>query len=229
MPNIRPLNDALQRVAETELNEVPLRIEEDIATFRQWISKQPHLNGRTDDQHLVTFLRGTKYSLERAKQKYALYYTVRSALPDIFKNRDPKLPKNLELIRKGLILPLRRTASPDAPRVLIVRKTMYEPDKYTIHEAMKIVSMLTDICLQMDDNYVVAGQISLVDMTGTSLGHLGQMSPRFAKTATLVSQDASPVRMKGSHYVNTPLGFMTIFNLFKGFLSEKNKQRVSTK
>lgn len=226
MPNIRPLNEALQEIAVKELNEIPSRLDSDLQSFREWISKEGHLNGRTDDQHLITFLRGSKYSLERAKVKYDLFYTVRTALPDIFKNRDPQSERNLELIRMGLILPLRKTAHPGAPRILIVRKTMYDPDLYTIHDAMRIVSMMNDLCLLTDDNYVVAGQESLVDLTGTSLAHLGQMSPRFAKTATLVSQDASPIRMKGSHYVHTPPGFMTIFNLFKGFLNEKTKQRV---
>lgn len=227
MSDIRALNPELQKIAEEELNEVPSRIAEDLRVFREWISKQEHIKGRTDDQHLISFLRGTKYSLERAKQKYDLFYTVRTSVPEVFKGRDPQLPENLELIRKGLILPLRKTATPGAPRIIIVRKTMYEPDKFTIYEAMRIVCMMHDVCMLTDDNYIVAGQLSFVDMTGTSFGHLAQMSPKFAKTATLVGQDASPIRMKGSHYVNTPMGFQTVFNLFKPFLSEKSKQRVS--
>lgn len=229
MADIRPLNEELQKIAESELHEVPSRVAEDIGAFRAWITKQAHLNGRTDDQHLISFLRGTKYSLERAKKKYDLFYTMRSTLPEVFKDRDPKLPKNLELIRKGLILPLRKTATPDSPRIFIVRKTLYDPALYSIQDAFRIVTMMNDLCLLTDDNYVVAGQESLIDMTGTSLGHLGQMSPRFAKTATLVAQDASPIRMKGSHYVHTPMGFQTIFNLFKPFLSEKTKQRVGSR
>lgn len=39
-------------------------------------------------------------------------------------------------------------------------------------------------------------------------------------------QDAAPVRLKGAHYLNTPMGFETIFNIAKNFLNEKNKQRV---
>lgn len=229
MPDIRALSEGLQKIAESELNEVPSRIEEDLSAFRQWITKQPHLRGRTDDQHLISFLRGTKFSLERAKQKYDMFYTVRSALPEVFKNRDPKLPTNLELIRKGLILPLRKTATPQSPRIFIVRKTMYDPSVHTIYEAMRVVTMMNDICMLTDDNYVIAGQESLVDLKGCSLGHLSQMTPKFAKTAMLVGQDSSPIRMKGSHYVHTPTGFMTIFNLFKTFMSEKTKQRVRWK
>lgn len=40
-------------------------------------------------------------------------------------------------------------------------------------------------------------------------------------------QDALPVRLKGTHYLNTPTGFETVFNAIKALLNEKNKKRVS--
>lgn len=43
----------------------------------------------------------------------------------------------------------------------------------------------------------------------------------------LILQDATPLRMKGTHYLNTPTGFETIFNAIKGMLNEKNRNRVS--
>lgn len=42
-----------------------------------------------------------------------------------------------------------------------------------------------------------------------------------------VSQDAAPFRLKGTHYINTPTGFETIFNAMKSLLNEKNQSRVS--
>lgn len=32
--------------------------------------------------------------------------------------------------------------------------------------------------------------------------------------------------MKGAHYLNTPTGFETVFNIAKSFLNEKNRNRV---
>lgn len=227
--SIRPLSVELQKVAETELNEVPSRVQEDISAFREWIAKQAHLNGRTDDQHLVSFLRGTKFSLERAKKKYDLFYTVRTALPEIFQNRDPKSEKILHLIKKGLVLPLRETVSPGSARIFLIRMTLYNPDEYSINDVLKIFNMMGDLCLLTDDNYVLSGQISFVDCSGATLSHLGQWSPRFAKNAMMIFQESSPIRMKGVHYVNTPTGFQTVFNIFKSMMNEKNKQRVRKK
>lgn len=89
MISLRPLAPELAEKAKAEVNEVTARIPEDLAALRAWLSKQPHLNPRTDDQFLVSFLRGCKYSLEKTKEKLDHYYTVKTAIPEFFENRDP--------------------------------------------------------------------------------------------------------------------------------------------
>ena len=99
-PDIRPINEELQKIAKEELNEEsPEKIQEFLIAFREWIRKSPYLKGRTDDQFLVTFLRGCKYSLERAKQKYDMFYTVRTHIPELLKDRDPLIEKISKVIR----------------------------------------------------------------------------------------------------------------------------------
>jgi hypothetical protein len=99
--NVRPLTPALQLLAADELNETPERLITDLQLLKDWIKQCPHLKVRTDDQFLVTFLRGCKFSLEKAKQKFDLYYTVRSHLPEVMLNRDPYDDKMKKLIRLG--------------------------------------------------------------------------------------------------------------------------------
>jgi len=54
-----------------------------------------------DSQFLVTFLRGCKFSLERTKAKMDMYYTLRTALPEFFTNRDPMLPEIQKVLKAG--------------------------------------------------------------------------------------------------------------------------------
>lgn len=82
MLNIVPLSAELQKVAIEELDEVPARIPEDLQALRDWIRKQPHLRARTDDHHLLQFLRGCKFSLEKAKEKIDNFYYLRSKYPE---------------------------------------------------------------------------------------------------------------------------------------------------
>jgi hypothetical protein len=49
----------------------------------------------------MTFLRGCKFSLEKAKRKLDMYFTMRAAVPEFFSNRDvtrPELKQLLDLV-----------------------------------------------------------------------------------------------------------------------------------
>lgn len=101
MINIRPLTPALAALAEKDLNETPERLASDLSSLKEWIRQSPHLRVRTDDQFLVTFLRGCKYNLEKVKQKFDLYHTVRSFMPEVMMNRDPLDERLQSIIRLG--------------------------------------------------------------------------------------------------------------------------------
>ena len=49
----------------------------------------------------MAFLRGCKFSLERTKEKIDMYYTCKTACPDLFENWDVKDPVINEMIDNG--------------------------------------------------------------------------------------------------------------------------------
>lgn len=103
MPNIRPISRELARKAQLELNEVPERMQEHMDALKIWLLQQPQLRARLDDQFLVTYLRGSKYNLEKAKKKIQQHYKIRATLPELFLNRDPLDDTSLEIIRSGYV------------------------------------------------------------------------------------------------------------------------------
>lgn len=227
MLNIRPLDPSLQKRAIDELSEEPDRIPKDLEAFRDWIKKSPHIKSRDDDQFLVNFLRGCKYSLERAKEKFDLYHTLKTHVPELTKNRDPLNEKVLAAIRQGVGIPLPQLESPDGPRYFLIRPGAYDPAVHSAEDIIKVSTMIADLMLYTDDNYIVAGQIGILDFTGISLSHLLQFTPTFIKKMTMLQQDSAPIRQKASHFVNMPAFAMTVFNIFQSFAKEKNKRRVS--
>ncbi|XP_062559227.1 alpha-tocopherol transfer protein-like [Armigeres subalbatus] len=226
MASLRPLAPELAEIAKNELNEVPARIPEDLVALRAWLSKQPHLNPRTDDQFLVNFLRGCKYSLEKTKEKLENYYTVKSAIPEFFDNRDPTNAKIQENAMLGVNLPLPHTMGPDGPRIVLARMGSYDPSLYSIVDIMKVCYMISDLLLLNDDTTVIAGHMVLVDLRGLSLATLSQFSPTFIKKMTSVIE-AFPIRIKGIHFVNPSTGFDALFRMFHGFLSKKIQDRIA--
>lgn len=47
----------------------------------------------------MTFLRGCKFSLEKTKQKLDMYFTMRTAVPQVFTNRNIKNPELQEILK----------------------------------------------------------------------------------------------------------------------------------
>jgi exonuclease VII small subunit len=90
MASARPLSEALAKMARQELNETPERVEQDLATIRDWLDQTPHLNARTDDQFLVPFIRSCKFQLDQVKERLENYYSAHTSMPGFNVNQDPR-------------------------------------------------------------------------------------------------------------------------------------------
>lgn len=223
---IRPLSKELQHIAETELFENSERMKSDVDALKDWLKKSPYIRARADDQNLVNFLRSCKYSIERAKMKLEMHYTLKTAFPEVLKDHYPITEEMLQIIRLGVLVPLPVLETPGSPRILLTR-FVYDPNQYHPATIFRTTCLIQDILLYEDDNTIVSGQINVVDNQGLSMAHLKQFDLPFIKKLTTAFQDGNPTRIKGLHYVNFPSFVMTIFNIFKGFLNEKIRSRVS--
>jgi len=96
-----------------------------------------------------------------------------------------------------------------------------------VNDALRVVTMMLDIVMNEDDNFVVAGQIGILDLKDVTMAHFLQMNATTIKKLTVLTQDAAPGRMKGLHWINAPKGFEQVFNLFTAFMTAKNRSRVS--
>lgn len=125
-----------------------------------------------------------------------------------------------------VILPLPNTDGPDGPRLMLARAGAFDPHKYELPELFRATLMIIDTLHALDDNIIIAGQISIMDAKGVSIAHLSKFNPLFMKKMSMTFQEGNPARLKGLHYVNAPPPFITLFNVFKTFLNEKIKTRV---
>ncbi|XP_046979932.1 alpha-tocopherol transfer protein-like [Schistocerca americana] len=223
-PNLRPLSPQLQEAAK-ELGEDPRRLEKDIQHIKDWLKQQPHLTARTDDQWIVTFLRGCKFSLEKTKHKMDMYYTMKTAAPELFANRDPLEPKIQEILNAGFITYLPQLDK-HGQRVTVLRLGQLDPKKVTGEDIFRMNFMGGDAALLQDDAAVLTGTVALIDLKGCSLSHAALFGPATVKKCTTVLQDAYPLRMKAMHFVNAPSFSEALTGLFLPLMKEKIRRRV---
>ncbi|EDV31623.1 uncharacterized protein Dana_GF15442, isoform B [Drosophila ananassae] len=228
MSLVRPLNPVLQAIACQELNEVPHRVPQDIEALREWVLKQPHLRACTEDQFLLAFLRGTKFSLERAKEKFDRFYTLQSSIPEVFNERrlatDPQV---LDIIRMGVILRLPIDPNDSGPCVTIIRAGSYDTSKYKFQDIIRVGSMFGEIMMFEDENATVSGYVEIMDMAGVTGAHLFALQPQLLSKFSTYADEAMPTRQKGIHFINVPAAFETGFNSLKSFFPAKIKSRIS--
>ncbi|XP_075992126.1 alpha-tocopherol transfer protein-like [Anticarsia gemmatalis] len=222
---IRELSPELAKIAKDELNENPKTVPTDLQHLKEWISKQPHLRARTDDQWLIALLRGCKFSLERVKKKLDLYYTLRTTAPDITLRIRPTDPKFIDFFRLGSVLVLPKPKDKMFPRVILIRGGVYNPATHSVADVMCMLYYLVQILVVEDDVASILGTKIVVDYEGVTMTHLAQ-APPLLKKMVAVAQDSMPLRLKGNHHMNLPSGIEKIFTWISAFLNEKAKQRL---
>ncbi|XP_065367082.1 uncharacterized protein LOC135959887 [Calliphora vicina] len=227
MTNIRPLTKELQQIACEELNEVPERVPQDLKDFKEWLAKQTHLKARTDEQFLISFLRGCKFSMEKAKLKIDRYYTLKTKYPDFYtiqNVKDPRVKELVDLGRVGITLP--HPLNVTGPRILYVRTGLYPTETFSFADVMCIANALQEICMWEDDYCVICGYVQILDMTDYSAAHMLQMTPTVVKKMSTFAEDAVPLRQRAIHIINMPVGFEKVFNMLKPLLPLKQQERM---
>lgn len=202
----------------------PDAIEKDVASIREWLSRQPHLPKDMDDQRLKTFLRGCKFSLEKVKKKLDMYYTMRNAVPEFFENRDVTRPELTEIL-DVIHIPVLPGLTPNGRRVAMLRgvdKDMVTPN---VADIMKLVLMIGDIRL-LEEQVGVAGDVYVFDASVATPGHFAKFTPAIVKKFLICVQEAYPVKLKEVHIINVSPLVDTIINFVRPFLKEKIRQRI---
>ncbi|XP_073813187.1 retinol-binding protein pinta-like [Musca autumnalis] len=225
MSLIQPLDENLQKVAIEELGEVASRLPADLLALEQWIQQQPHLRACNDHQFLVQFLRGCKFSLERAKEKLDSYYSFKSKYPELLRPTDVDATQLRNLFQMGCIVPLPQPLNDCGPRIMLYRYN-YPVEIFSIEDVILLDVLLHDI-LMIDDPYAcIYGVIYLVDLSCFSASHILQFSPSVLKQSLSYMENSLPLRVKSMGLINMPAFAEHFCNLFMSFLSKKLRERV---
>ncbi|XP_075166384.1 alpha-tocopherol transfer protein-like [Haematobia irritans] len=226
MVQLKPLSEELQKVAIEELGEIPSRIPEDLEYLKTWINQQPHLRARMDDQFLIQFLRGCKYSREKAKEKLDYFHYLRTKKPEIchITNVDERKFRNLH--NSGLVIPLPIPLNDTGPRLIMIRAIWETPKKFGMEYGLRYLSALHEVLMETDPYACIQGLIYVFDLQHFKKQSLVDISPILLKNLLEMKDKALPLRMKGVYIFNIPSYLEQFIKVAMTFVPEKLQKRI---
>ncbi|XP_077989739.1 alpha-tocopherol transfer protein-like [Glandiceps talaboti] len=216
------LTEKTKKKAKDELGEDETTRNKSLVALQQKFNDRPDIKFRSDPTFLLRFLRAKKFDVDRAFKTMVKYYEVRQDYRDIYDNFVPS--SAMQVWNDGLphVLPDRDR---EGRRILVYRVSRWNLNSYNAMACIRAIIMCMEQLLE-DEETQVNGIVFLGDYEGLSMSHLSKLGPGFGKRTIDTMQNAIPVRIKASHYVNEPKLFDTAFALFRPFLNDKLKQRV---
>ena len=172
------------------------------------------------------FYRGCDYKLEVFKEKYDLFYTVRSVLPAWFADWSPRLEEVRAALEAGVILPV-RGYDKRGRVVIIVRQSRADPAILDVDTVYKTFLMVFTLIMEANSQAYLRGYVIISDQADVSLRHGMMMTPGLIKKHMVVFQDSYPmdnqilINSSNLFIVNMPSLLQKFLNMFTAALDEK--------
>jgi len=220
--------EKLNTIAKEKLNEDPDRLENDLKAIKDWIKKQPHLDGHipTDDKLLLYFLRGCKFSLERTKEKLDFFYSIKANCPEWFDNWNVDDDRVLGMVRQGLFIRL-KGYDKEGRYVFVNRNGELNPETQSVADQFRLFFIMQELIMHDCTQDSITGFSGIIDMDKMGLKHAALYTPSLGMKAMVVWQDAYPTRPQVLHMVNLPPAMEAVFTLYKSFANEKMQSRMN--
>ncbi|XP_058984426.1 retinol-binding protein pinta-like [Musca domestica] len=225
MPDIRPLPEELQKIAINELGEVPERIAEDLDALKEWILQQPHLKACMEDQFLVQFLRGSKFSFEKAKKKLNNFYGISTKCLHLRRVDDVDDLTFRKIHRTRCLSILPTPLHGNGPRI-VIEQNNFGPNDFSSIDVSRYVWTIAEILLQSDPYACIQGLVIVTDLSKVSLQHLPMLSPKMILEVMQFCEKAYPLRIKMAFFLNGPPFVQTLLNLILSCAPEKFRKRI---
>ncbi|CAI6361327.1 unnamed protein product [Macrosiphum euphorbiae] len=204
-------------------------IRRDICELTQWLRDQPNLPNTLDgvelDWWMENYLVMNKNEVERVKDNLPVYFQLKTILPEVMTNRDPKTNKEMIKGYDTTLLGLVPTVM-DGGRKLAVY--MHREDTPTSDYSPAGIAMhltcLADLYLAQGIDHTKL--VLVVDMRTVRLGHLARYPLGLLRRFFLYAWKAYPERVAQIHIINPPAILSVIMAMFKPLLKAKIRKRM---
>lgn len=102
----------------------------------------------------------------------------------------------------------------------------WDPSKVTADQLFRLFFLIHEAAV-LEPETQVRGVVVIMDYDGLGMKQVRALSPSFSMKLLSFIQDAMPLRLKEVHMVKQPFIFNMVWTIFKPFIKEKLKNRVS--
>ncbi|KAF5291260.1 hypothetical protein FQR65_LT11438 [Abscondita terminalis] len=181
-----------------------------------------------DDRSLSNFVKGSKWSTQRAKEKIDCFYSVRTLFPEFFNNRDPCGLDVQKVFNAGLMCPLPNKNKINQSYIVYFNLTNMHVENISLLEVIKVFYMVLDVLLKEEDDFAESGLQMITDYENVPLKVLGEITPKMVKSFLFCLQAAYPVRFRSYVGINVPDTFQKLLNtILNSFVNEKTRNKIT--
>ncbi|XP_063905698.1 alpha-tocopherol transfer protein-like [Zophobas morio] len=205
-----------------ENNDDPKTRDRDLESIKEWLRQEPHLPDAFGDKAILNFLRWGKFSLEKTKKRMDMYFTIRSAFPHLFTNRDisnPELKSNHDYFLFA-VLPF---MTDKARRITVVSAPRDDFQSEDLVNFGKIVFMISDIRLHLEEG---ALDTYIIDASIIQIKHFPKVPVSAIKDFLVSALEGYPVRVKEVHVVNASTVVSLVLKWASHFIKDKIIRRI---
>jgi len=206
----------------------PMKIEETLEPFVDWVSRQEELPQNMDKILLLRYLKASEFDIEKAKNLLKNSLKMRHKNPHIFTQRDPWSKEMQNVIRIVRYVPLIDHTPKENFKVTIVRLIDNDPEKIVFNDVIKAFFMAIDTRLVMTDEVWASGEIPIFDMTNITLRHFTKVVFSTVRLFMKYCQETHPVTIKQIHIVNCNSIINRAMIIVKPFLRADVAERIQT-
>ncbi|XP_044742840.1 alpha-tocopherol transfer protein-like [Chrysoperla carnea] len=190
--------------------------------LRKRVLEDTSLTARTDDIFLTRFLRAKAYHINSA------YYMLKGYVNYNEKYTNSWLTIQRPLMKQVLgseVIDIIPNCDSEGRRVFWFRFGKWNPRDFPPEAGLHVAALIAQLALL--ESIPLESIISVYDLKDTSFAHAKNVTPSFAKRMVAFLTNCAPVHILQIHIVRESTVFGMLFSIFKAFLDERIKKRIS--
>ncbi|XP_045467870.1 alpha-tocopherol transfer protein-like [Harmonia axyridis] len=193
-----------------------------ISLIEEWIEGK-NFPEKLKKNIIEMFLIRNKFKVDVTQKRIAMYYKIRSQIPEFFEEKHPR-ENHMKQVMNVSHFVFSPKLTPELYTVNFFRLIDVNPKSFIPNDFCGFVVNIAELKL-VHDVYSL-GDIYVCDLKGTSFSHLYYFGVGTLRKLAKVIQEAFPVSIKAIHFVNSPGYMNTLIAIIKNVLNPKIFKRI---